>query len=151
MPTLPSSGKTFIDGEVNQRMTADQHNSLINHLYVIGLPEFQVGGRLRRLLVSVTACIIMHFSYTYKTYGDGNTYVNKMSTAAIRADIARNKTDAIMKLQFWSVIILTECREANSSEGCNNLIAQQSLIDQLMGCNNKFATLHSKLIESQAE
>jgi hypothetical protein len=95
--------------------------------------------------------MIMHFNYAYKTYGDANRYVNKMITSAMRADIAANKTDAIVKLQFWSVIILNDFREANSSTRNNHLIGQHGLIDELLGCNEKLARQHTKLLANEAK
>jgi hypothetical protein len=103
IPTLPHSGKLFHHGEPRQRMTADQHNSLIRNLFVIDLPEFQYpAGRLRALLVSVTASMIMHFDYVYHKYTGRHQYVQKMINASLQARIGGNSQECIIKLKFWS-------------------------------------------------
>ena len=151
LPYLPSAGKIFYHGEPNQRMSPDQFTSLINELYVISLLEFKAPhGRLRPLLVSVTASMIMHFDYCYKKYGGNHRYVRKMINCTIKAGIASTESSAIVKLQFWSVTILEDFKSGNVV-GHTDVLHRRSIPDQIEKMNATVAQLLKAKIDMQAQ
>lgn len=54
---------------LNQPLDWNGINRLLDQLYLISVPSFLPGGRLRPMLEVCTACLIMNFDHFFKTYG----------------------------------------------------------------------------------
>jgi hypothetical protein len=73
-------------------------------MFLINMPEFQApNGKLRPLLMTVLDVMIMHFQYVFQTYSQQNSMVKMMIRAAIWCKMASTESEAIQKLEFWSM------------------------------------------------
>ncbi|MGL5936119.1 MAG: hypothetical protein ACRCZI_10930, partial [Cetobacterium sp.] len=152
IPSMPDSSECFRQGEPDQKMTIQQFNNFVIHLYVINLPEFQPpAGRMRDLLMSVTAAMIMHFDYIYHKYGGHHLYVKKMVNSALKANIGVNPQMCIQKLQFWSKVILNDYKKRNNEPGRNNYIQGQPTKDAIIGIKDRMSSVVTGLLDIKSE
>jgi hypothetical protein len=152
IPSMPDSSECFRQGEPDQKMTIPQFNNFVIHLYVINLPEFQPpAGRMRDLLMSVTAAMIMHFDYIYHKYGGHHLYVKKMVNSALKANIGVNPQMCIEKLQFWSKVVLNDYKKRNNDASRNNYIQGQSAKDCIFGIKDRMSSVVTGLMDVKSE
>jgi hypothetical protein len=80
--------KVFLEGKPQQQMTNNQYHSFMKYLYVILINEFEYpAGKLRGLLLLVTAATIKHFVCIHHGYKGQHLYVTKMVTACLNSGI----------------------------------------------------------------
>ena len=142
LPYLPHCGKLFYGGTVENRFTPDSFSSFVSHLFPNSLPEFRPPhGRLRNLMVCVTAVMIMNFNHCYTTYGNGNHYVKAMINATINAELAASVTGAVGKLQFWSGIVKKDFDAGNAKGGPSDVLRRRTVQDQMAKLNETAASV----------
>ena len=74
----------------------------IEKLYIIDVPYFKPGGKLRGFLDECTACLIMHFPTAIRRYGRMDKLNGKMVWAGLKAGLANNANGVIIKLREWA-------------------------------------------------
>ena len=118
----------------------------IDKLYLIGIPEFKPNGRLRPLLMAVTASCIMDFEHQVKTYGGFLVHDVSlhMCDALCRTKLVRSWTQAEKILIEWSRAIRHdfETRVASSASGSPKTAKRSH--ELLLKC-------HQSLVSLQAE
>ena len=133
-------------------LTSEQFQAFVFHLFPCELPEFQgPHGKLRPLILHVAAVMMMHFDYLHRSYTVNHRCCRAMCMAAVKANIAASKTEAIRKLQRWSLIIKDDFRKANCSGSPSPAtIGRRDLKSMLEKINQNVATLLRERIEQQA-
>ena len=105
------------------------------NLFVISLPEFRApNGRLRRLLHTVTAIMVMNFRYCERKYGNGHSFVSKMVSTTIACGLATNDFEASSKLKRWSRKLSDSLKTQNlalTNQSHNGPFARQSLSEEI--------------------
>lgn len=98
----------------------DSVHGLMNHMYIVSVPQFLEGGALRPFLHTCTAVAIMYHSDMLNDFGAGNSMVSAMIQAAEAAKIASSLpagTTANDVLLRWGKAIREDF------ETCNKLVA----------------------------
>ena len=158
LPKLPRIEILSTHGPVEGRFTHDTFQAFIKSLFVINLPEFQPPhGRLRELLTTVAAVMIMHFSVMYNKYRHHHAYIKKMINATITSRMARTTTEAITRLESWSKEVTDDFKKANvqtredivNGQG-TDVLRRRSINDQLAKMNDSVAKMLEAKIELQA-
>jgi hypothetical protein len=142
IPYLPDVAVIFTLPE-QQRCTPDQWSSFVGSLYVVQLPQFQIGGNLRDFLVSVTVTMVMHFDHCYQKYGGQHSYCRKMINSAIVAGMAPDVSTAVKKLTLWSTTIKADfvLNNTQGTIGRNDMVRRRTIPDQLDRMNAKVAEM----------
>jgi hypothetical protein len=160
IPYLPDIGKIFSTGLPAERCTADQWSAFVQHLFVVQLPQFEVGGCLRDLLTTVATVMVMNFSHCFKKYGGHHEYCRKMIHTCLKAGMATDQATAVKKLSFWSKTLRDDFVHNNvhGTEARNDTVRRRTIPDQLQSLNEKVRSIiQSKtemlasLVESRAE
>ena len=145
IPYLPSTGCLFAlgDDDEDKSMQVDKYLAFVSDLFSISLPEFKPPhGKLRRLLTTVVAVMIMHFDDLYKKYLHTNRYVARMIRACLNAKFARNKTDAISLLCFWSRKVKEDFQQSNiHGKNDRDTLRRRTIPDQLAKMNESVVKL----------
>ena len=145
IPYLPSTGCLFAlgDDDEDKSMQVDKYLAFVSDLFSISLPEFKPPhGKLRRLLTTVVAVMIMHFDDLYKKYLHTNRYVARMIRACLNAQFARNKTDAISLLCFWSRKVKEDFQQSNiHGKNDRDTLRRRTIPDQLAKMNESVVKL----------
>jgi hypothetical protein len=69
LPHLPQIHLVHGSGLASNWLPADKLRAFVDELFLINIPQFQApSGKLRPLLMTVLAVMLMHFQYVFQTY-----------------------------------------------------------------------------------
>ena len=149
-PFLPRCSLLFYHGDPNMLWTPDKFSGFMADLFVTRLPEFQAPhGRLRPLMLTITAVMIMHFSAAFKKHGRNHSFPRTMMNAAVVCKMATTQTEAITLLAYWSDLIMDEFKKGNTGN-LSDVPSRRSLPDQVSKMNDTVSQLLAAKMETQA-
>ena len=110
-------------------------HELINHIYIVSVPQFLEGGALRPFLHTCTAVAIMYHSNMLNDFGVGNSMVSAMIWAAEAAKIAlsspaRTSANDVL-LHSWGKAIHEDFEARNKIVASAKDMSRDQVIHQL--------------------
>ena len=110
-PVYPPTLTCFVPGSKEAALQDD----FIDALYAISLPDFQRGGRLRGLLLTCTATIIMHFRDFDTNFKSGQALALRIKVlqALVDAKYFNSLGGALTAVLGWSAIVRKDFDSSN--------------------------------------
>lgn len=109
MPSPPTLDVLPIDSK-------DLLQKYLKELYVISVPYFFPGGKLRPFLYACTACLIMHFPAVLRKYTTEDKLVSKMISGGFRAGLGATPNAVVEKLKMWAKVIQDDYDKKNAPQ-----------------------------------
>jgi hypothetical protein len=138
-----------------------QHDTIqtfIRFLYIINVPYFLPGGKLRPMMEECTAVLIMHFPYTIRKYGRDDKLTTKMIEAGISAGLGATANEVIIRLREWAKLIQDDYdnQKTKPSDHRDEIIARLLAIQRTQAADNasqreQIRMLTSQLADNMAE
>jgi hypothetical protein len=130
----------------------------ISFLYVINVPFFLPGQKLRPMLEECTAVLIMHFPYALRKYGREDKLNTKMIEAAMYAKLGDTAKEAITALREWAKHIQDDydSRKINATDQRDEVLSRLVQIQRAQASDNAslremLRTVTAQLTVSNAE
>ena len=117
--------------------TLEKIDELIGYLYIICVSEFLKDAKLRPLLYTCTASLIMHYQEMQTKCGSTNSVGQKLGRSLCHANIVSTAAQANTKLNEWSQLIKEDYDQKNSVvQDCNDTTILQVVQAQSVMINN---------------
>jgi hypothetical protein len=121
----------------SKESTLEKIDELIGYLYIICVPEFLKDAKVRPLLYTCTASLIMHYQEMQEKCGSTNSVGQKLGRSLCQANIVSTSAQANTKLFEWSQVIKNDYDQKNSLvQDCNDTTILQVVQAQSVMINN---------------
>lgn len=155
IPYLPNYACLFMLS-AEERPTVASWVGFLSELFPCNIPQFSFPhGRLRSLMDTVGAVMVMRFTHFYRAYGHEHRYCRAMTGAIRRSGMRPTLNGAITILHKWSKTIKDDWTKNNvslESVGArSSLLSRPSIRDELAKVNSNIARVLSYHADVQAQ